>query len=108
MSLQFPQLPHPPTPLPAIGAADLELIHLTNFLLIWHMLKVCFSAVWACLPPLLCAKPVGEAGGTEVLATADSEVSIAKDLGTYWAQVPARQTVHKIIIIATSWLVPAR
>ena len=57
--------------------------------------------------PLLCAKPVGEAGGTEVLATAASEVSITKDLGTDGADVLAGNSVHKVIVIATILLVPA-
>ena len=52
-----------------------------NSLFIWYVLEVLLLAVRACLPPLLCAKPVDEAGGTEVLATAASEVSITKYLG---------------------------
>ena len=71
------------------------------------MLEVLLSAVRACLPPLLCAKPVGEAGGTEVLATAGSEVSITKDLGTDGADVLAGNGVHKDIVIATILQVPA-
>ena len=80
MTLELLQLPCPPTPFPVIGTVDLKLIHLTNHLFVSHMLKVLLSAVRACLPPLLCAKPVGEAGGTEVLTTAASEVSITENL----------------------------
>ena len=70
------------------------------------MLAVLLLAVRACLPPLLCAKPVGEAGGTEVLATADSEVSITKDLGTYGADVVTGSGAHKLVVISTiGWLV---
>ena len=73
------------------------------------MLEVLLSAVWACLPPLLCAKPVGEAGGTEVLATAGSEVSITKDLGTDRAGVLAGNAVYKLMVISTiGWLVTGR
>ena len=71
------------------------------------MLEVLLSAVRACLPPLLCAKPVDEAGGTEVLATAGSEVSITKDLGTDGADELAGNGVHKVIVIATILQVPA-
>ena len=103
MSLQSPQLPHPPTPLPVIGAVDLELIHLTNHCLIHYVLKVSLSAVRACLPPLLCAKPVGEAGGTEVLATTVCEVSITKDvdLCADGADILAGNGTHKFIVIST-------
>ena len=70
------------------------------------MLEVLLSAVRARLPPLLCAKPVGEAGGTEVLATAYSEVSITKNLGTDRADVIIRSCVHKLVVIsAIGWLV---
>ena len=73
------------------------------------MLEVFLSAVRACLPHLLCAKPVGEAGGTEVLATADSEVSITKDFGTDKADVLVRNSVHKFVVISTiGWLVTGR
>ena len=65
------------------------------------MLEVLLSAVRACPPPQLCIKPVREAGGTEVLATADSEVSITKDLGTDGADVLVRNEVHKLILIST-------
>ena len=72
------------------------------------MLAVLLSAVRACLPPLLCAKPVGEAGGTEVLATAGSEVSIAKDLCADGADVLVKNGVHKLIFITTILLVPEK
>ena len=73
------------------------------------MLEVLLSAVRACLPPLLCAKPVGEAGGTEVLATADGEVSIAKDLCADGAGVLAGNSAHKLVVISTiDWLVTGR
>ena len=72
------------------------------------MLEVLLSAVRACLPPLLCAKPVGEAGGTEILATADSEVCIAKDLGADGADVILRNCAHKFIVITTVGLFTGR
>ena len=73
------------------------------------MLEVLLSAVRACLPPLLCAKPVGEAGGTEVLATADSEVSITKNLGADGADVITGSRAHKLVVISTiGWLVAGR
>ena len=109
MGLQSPQLSHPPTSLPVIGAGDLEFVDLTNYRFIGHMLKVFLSAVRARLLLLLCAKPVGEAGGTEVLATADSKMSIAKDFGTDGAVVLAGNGVFKLIVIATiHWLVTGR
>ena len=61
-------------------------------------MKVLLSAVRTGLPPLLCAKPVGEAGGTEVLATAASEVSITKDLGADGADVITGSGVHQFIL----------
>ena len=101
MALQSPQLPHPPTPLPVIGAVDLELIHLMNHCLIHYVLEVSLSAVRACLPPLLCAKPVGEAAGTEVLATTVSKVSITKDFCADGADILAGNGTHKFIVIST-------
>ena len=108
MALQSLQLSLPRTPPTVIGAADLELVHLTNLFFIHYVLEFLPSAVRACLPSLRCAKPVCEAGGTEVLATAGSKVSITKDLGTDGADVLAGNTVHKVIFIATMVLVPAR
>ena len=73
------------------------------------MHKVLLSAVRACLTHMLCAKPVGEAGGTEVLATAASEVRIVKDFGTDGADVLAGNDSHKLIIIITiGWLATVR
>ena len=73
------------------------------------MLEVLLSAVRACLSPLLCIKPVGEARGTEVLATAVSKVSITKDIGTDGADVLVGKSIHKLVIIVTmSWLVTGR
>ena len=109
MALQSPLLPLPPTPIPVISAVDLELIHLTNDFFIYYVHKVFLSAVRTCLPPLLCAKPVGKAGGTKVLATAFSEVSITKDLGTDRADIITGSGAHKFIVIATTgWLVTGR
>ena len=108
MALQISQFSHPPTPLPVISAVDLELICLTSHNLIWYVLKVLLLAVRACLPPLLSAKPVGEAGGTEVLATAGSEVSITKDLGTDGAGILVGNGVYKDIVIANILLVSVK
>ena len=101
MALQFLHLPLPLTPFPVIGTVDIELIHITDPLLIWYVLEVFLSAVRACLPPLQRTKPVGEAGGTEVLTTACSEVSLTKDLTTDGADVLTGNSIHKLIIIST-------
>ena len=51
----------------------------------------------------------GEAGGTEVLATAASEVSITKHICTDEANAMAGDGVHKVIVISTTdWLVTGR
>lgn len=64
------------------------------------MPKVLLSAVRAFFLPLLCPKPVFEAGGTEILAIAGSEVSIPKDLGTDGADILAGNGVHKFVLIS--------
>ena len=67
------------------------------------------SAVRACLSPMLRAKPMGEAGGTKVLAAAFSKVSITKDLGTDGADIITGSGAYKFVVKSTiSWLATGR
>ena len=100
MALQSPQLPHPPTPLPVTGAADLELLYLSSFFLVCNVHVVLPFAVRAYPLSLPCIIVAGEAGETTVIATANKKVSIIKHIFTDEADVLVRNGVYKLIVIS--------
>ena len=67
--------PDPLTSIPftfyAMCTVNLQLVNFSDDCLIQHVLKIFLSTLRACLPLSLSVSPVSEAGGTEVLPTAD-------------------------------------
>ena len=65
-----------------------------------HVVELLFAAFWAgCF--LLCLEPVVEAGLTEVLSTAFSEVGIMKNSSADITVEPLRHRVSKLEVITT-------
>jgi len=62
------------------------------------MVEVLFTAVWACL---LLLEPVLEAGLTEVLSTALSEVRVTENLGADIASESVRDWLSEFEVIST-------
>ena len=71
-----------------LGASNFKVIDLTFESFVEHMVEVHLAAVWACC--LLLLEPVPEAGLTEVLSTAASEVRVTENFGADIAIEPVR------------------
>jgi len=82
-----------------LGALNFKVIDFTFECFVEEVIEVLFTAVWACC--LLLLEPVLEAGLTEVLSTAASEVRVTENLCADIAIEPVRDWLGEYQVIST-------
>ena len=82
-----------------LGASNFKVTDFTFECFVENVIEVLLTAVWACC--LLLLEPVLEAGLTEVLSTADSEMRVTENLGADIAIEPVRDWLGECEVIST-------
>ena len=97
--LQTAQFSHPLTAQSLLGASNFKVTDFTFECFVENVIEVLLAAVWACC--LLLLEPVLEAGLTEVLSTAASEVRVTENFGADIAVEPVRDWLSECEVIST-------